>query len=121
MKNYISFKDREKYTPIFEKVLKELTNVRKNKLVFPVAYSTLAEMVNAAKLYNKRNNDYLKSGYDYELFKITCLDEDKKEDVRITILPSKNYNTKKMFILEVLQSQYCSRQEYKHFKRMQLI
>jgi len=121
MKNYISFKDREKYTPIFENILKELTNVRKNKLVFPVAYNTLAEMVNAAKLYNKRNTERLKDQCNHEIYKITCFDEENECDIRVNIKPKKEYNTVKFFVLEVLQSQYCSKQEYQHFKLMNLI
>ena len=108
--------DRIKFEPILNTILDTLKGSRANQLIFNISYPQLVDLVKTAKRKNKLNNYLLKNSDNSTVSVFNCLDTDKNELVNIAVRPNEQNTVKQLFIYEVLNNQFATKQEYTYFK-----
>lgn len=111
----LSHTDYVKFNTLLEQTTETLKGLRTDRMIFNLGKQELIGMVETAKRMCKRNNSY--DAQD-ALYCVNVLDTDTNELVWINVLPNKVYNTKNLFVFEVLKAQYATRQEFRYFKNL---
>ena len=109
----LTYKDRQKFESISNEILNDL---KKQGIIFNIDYEMLCSLVETAKDKNKLNNYLLKNDYKDDVWNHECFDLETKQLVKIVLKPSKNNTVKKLFIYEVLKSQYVPKQTFTNYK-----
>lgn len=113
----LTYNDRKFFEALTSEILNELQEIRENRLIFNINYSQLCDLVKTAKRLNKLNNSLLKNDdFDSIVVRYNVLDKDTNSLVWITLTPKKENTVKKLFVYELLNSQYATLQEFKQFK-----
>lgn len=110
----LTYRDEQKFRTFANEVLEELKN--DGYTVFNLDYRLLCELVSSAKHKNKVNNQLLKNGYNDNVWSHECKDLESNELVWIKLRPCKSNTIKKLFIFEVLKSQYSPKQVFAKYK-----
>lgn len=114
MTNLLTYKDEQKYRTFANEVLEVLTNEGYN--TFNIDYRLLCDLVSTAKHKNKVNNQLLKNDFTDNIWVHECKDLKDSSMTWIKLRPCKTNTVKKLFIFEVLKSQYATKQMFSKFK-----
>lgn len=115
----MTYQESKKFKNINDKVIEILKEHGYN--TFYNSEERIKEMLFSAKIYNKKNNSLLKNEYyddNVYSFDCKCLKTDKL--INCSLKPKKENTIKKLFVYEVLKSQYATKDMFSYFKHNEL-